>query len=118
MTEIPKNSAEISIGREAIDPMEVLIAMQSSMADSFRERCRRGRREAAQRREVIAAGTHPEKPVKDRLAAMEWRVAYHRNPVARYLTLASLITDIGHRSDEDGIHYAVNCALDLLSQTA
>lgn len=49
---------------------------------------------------------------------MEWRVARHQNPIARYLTLAPLITGLGHQSDEGGIHYAVDCALDILFQTA
>lgn len=118
MNQARKKSVAISIGREPFNPMELLIAKQGSMADSFRERCRRGQREAARRRAIIAAGTNPDKPAKDRLAAMEWRVARHQNPVARYLTLASLITDLGHQNDDGGIHYAVDCALDILSQTA
>lgn len=118
MTEPRKEAAAISIGRESLDPMELLIRAQSYLADSFRERCRRGQQEAARRRAIIAARTDPEHPAKDRLAAMEWRIARLQNPVARYLTLASLITDLGHQSDEDGIHYAVDCALDILSQAA
>lgn len=37
---------------------------------------------------------------------------------ARYWTLASLITDLGHQGDEDGMRYAVDGALDILSQSA
>ncbi|MNS43730.1 hypothetical protein D3C72_761490 [compost metagenome] len=118
MTESHKKSAAISIGREVCDPTELLITARRLMDEGFRERRRRGQREAALCREIITAGTNLEKPAKDRLDAMEWRIARHQNPVARYLTLASLITDLGHQSDEDGIHYAVDCALDILSQAA
>jgi hypothetical protein len=67
---------------------------------------------------VNGSSRNPEKPARDRLAAMKWRIARHQNPVARYLTRASLITDLGHQSDEDGMHYAVDCAFEIRSQTA
>lgn len=96
--------------------LELLVTHQRTTANDFRERCRRGRADAARRREIAAGSTNPELPANDRLAAMEWRIAHHRDPVGRYLTLASLITDLGHQSDEDGTHYAVDCSVNILSQ--
>lgn len=66
--------------------------------------------------EISVGGKAAETPARERLAAIEAQIAHHHDAVCRYLTLASLVTDLGHQSDVDGMHYAVDCAQDILSQ--